>query len=110
MRNSNFLSFRPSPEGTAELPPRDLNGRTRMHLEHMLAGFPQPKRIRVIAVFGDTENVSFAHQIHEHLEDAGWLTEPNVQIVAQSVPHDGIYIRMGLSDTSVIEIVVGSNT
>ncbi len=110
MRNTNLLSFLQTPTLHADLPPRELNGLTKMQLEEMLCGFPQPKRLRVIAVFGDAEHVSFAQQIHEHLQEAGWLTDPKVEIVAQSVPHSGIYIRMSLHDLSVLEIVVGTNS
>lgn len=108
MRNSNFLAFRPTLSSATDLPPRDLDERTKLRMEEMLCGFPQPKLIRVIAVFGDAEHIYFAQQILDYLEVSGWPTEPTFQIVAQSIPHTGVFIRMRLNDNSVIEIVVGS--
>ena len=109
MRNTNLLYCRPATSYPTTLPSRELDSRTQVKLEEMLCAFPRPKRMRVIAVFGDSETVLFAKQIRTHLAATGWETEPVVQIAAQSVPHNGVYIRMGLQDDSLIEIVVGAN-
>lgn len=111
MRNTaNLLYCRPATSYPVAPPARELDSRTQVLLEEMLCAFPRPKRMRVIAVFGDSETVLYAKQIHTHLAAAGWEAEPVVQIAAQSVPHQGVYIRMGLNDASLIEIVVGANS
>lgn len=109
MRNTDFLTYSPEYSTSELLPPRDLDGLTRLCIQEMLCAFPQPKQIRVVAVFGERENVVYAQQILDYLEESGWNTGAVVEIVAQSVLHIGVYIRMGLHDTSVIEVVVGSN-
>lgn len=109
MRNTDFLTNRPVYSSSQVLPPRDLDGRTRLCIQEMLCAFPQPKRIRVVAVFGELENLLYAQQILDYLEESGWQTEPVVEIAAKSVPHIGVYVCMGLNDTTIIEVVVGSN-
>jgi hypothetical protein len=109
MRNTNLLYCRPAASYPVTLPPRELDSRTKTRMQEMLAAF-QAKRVRVIAVFGDSETVLFAKEIHGYLAETGWKTEPTVEIAAQPVPHKGVFIRMGLHDTSVIEVVVGANT
>lgn len=110
MRNTNLLYCRPAASYPVNLPPRELDTRTQVRMEEMLSSFPQPEKIRVIAVFGDSETVLYAKQIHSYLAESGWKTEPVVEIAAQSVPHNGVYMRMGLHDATVIEIVVGANS
>jgi hypothetical protein len=109
MRNTNLLYCRAASSYPTALPPRELDERTRLRIQEVLCSF-QPKRVRVIAVFGASENVLFAKQIRNYLERSGWNTEPVVEIAAQAVGHNGVFFRMGLHESTVLEIVVGANS
>ena len=109
MRNINLLHCRPAASYPVNMPPRELDHSTKKRLEEMLSCFPAPIDIRVVAVFIDYETVRFAKEIRSYLSKAGWPTEPIVEIAAQTIRHKGVFIRMGLQDDAVIEIVVGAN-
>jgi hypothetical protein len=109
MRNTNIYRLQHEQSLKTFLPPRELDDRTKLTLNEMLCSFPRPKKIRVVAVFGDPEQVFFAQEIRNYLAATGWDTEPVIEIAAQTIQHSGVYLRMNLNDPNAIEVVVGEN-